>query len=282
VRLLDCQTALALANRLWDMDLSDLEQADLQLHLAGCPDCRAAVDDLFALRRALVLVRENPLDPPSGLAAGVMDRVAAVPRLTLAVARTRGALARRLEDAGAVFKTPGRLRTALAAAALALVTIATGTSLYLNHLAAPVTVAQNNPPKTTVTTPNPAPPTQGNAPLPNSRSQVQPPAPQNQTQVASTGTMTSVWLSADDLQAINRQLSTAAARYKADYHVYSLAGAPGGQNREFVRIAVDPQASPAIMDKIRSSAAAVDRVVQNDAGSGGQDVIIAWVNGSSR
>jgi len=285
---MDCQEAMEMAGRQWDDDLSTLEQSDLQLHLAACPDCRRRMAALTTLRRALTMARQNPLEPPSGLAANVMKRVGSAPRLGLAVARTRGTVARKLEEAAYAFKTPGRLRTAVAAAALALITIVTGTSLYLTHLAAPVTVAQNGPPPVAVR-PEPAPSSVQPGPSVTSRPAVvlpRPPVSQppsdNQARTASTGTMTSVWLSADNLQAVNRQLITAAAHYNADYHVYSLAGAPGGQNREFVRIAVDPQASAAIMDKIRSSAAAIDRVVQNNAGSGSKDVILAFVNGSSR
>ncbi|HUW63990.1 MAG TPA: zf-HC2 domain-containing protein [Spirochaetia bacterium] len=284
---MDCQTAREMGSRLLDWDLSSQEQADLQLHLTVCPDCRQELDAFYALHQAFTRLRENPVDPPRDLALKVMSQVEAAPPLMLAVRRAKAAFIRRVEEIGLVFKTPGRTRTALSAAALALVAVVAVGSLYLNNLGS--LVADNPAPTVTVpavpAAPAPAP-TAPTKPGDTSQPTTTPATPPVQAQLASasSGTQTSVWVNANDLDAINRQLSTVAGQHNADYKVYSLNNAPGGQNKEIVKITAGPDAKAGITDRILSTASAVGRVVNTvtSNGSDGQDVITAFVSGPSQ
>ena len=286
---MDCQTAREISPRLLEWDLSAREQADLQLHLDACPDCRADLDAYWALHRAFAHLRENPLEPPRDLALNVMREAYAAPPLMLMVRRTKAGFLRRLEEIAMVFKTPGRMRTALSAAALALVAVVAVGSLYLNNMGTLTNVAVNHN-QTAVTGPVVSQPTVPANPQPTPV-KVSPPAnaaqaPEVQTELASasTGTMTSVWVDAKDLDALNREFSTVAGQHKADYQVYSLNNMPNGQNKEIVRITVGPDAAPGVTDRILAGAAAVGRVVNTvtSTGSDGQNVITAFVTGPTR
>lgn len=275
---MDCRTAREMSSRLLEWDLSAREQSDLQLHLTLCPDCRGELDAFYALHQAFIRVRENPAVPPRDLALKVMSRVEAAPPLTLAVRRAKAAFIRRVEEIGLILKTPGRTRTALSAAALAVVAVVAVGSLYLNTINVAV-VPTPQPPPVTVPAPAPGGGTGGGGPPPG---RTQPAVPPVKTQVASAGTMTSVWVDAKDLQAINRQLSTVAGQHNANYKVYSLDNAPGGQNKEIVKITAD--AVPDITDRILSAASVVGHVVNTvtSTNSAGQDVITAFVSGSGQ
>jgi hypothetical protein len=270
-----------MSSRLLEWELSAGEQADLQLHLAVCPDCREELDSCYTLHRALVQARRNPAEPPRDLALHIMREVNSAPSLPLMIHRSKAALIRRLEEIHLVLKTPGRMRTAFSAAAVALVAVVAVGSLYLNT-AGPLTVT---PPKPApVTTPAARQPTgspvsqpaKGNSPPPTSPSP-RPPSVAQQAG-ASTGTMTSVWVDARNLDALNQELSAIAGQHNAGYRVYSLNNAPGGQNKEIVRITAG---TTGITDRILSTAAAVGRVVNTvtTTGPNGHDVITAFVSG---
>lgn len=70
-----CEQALEAISAALDGELSPAERAELEAHLSGCPDCRALAEDLRVLTAAL---DRTEAAPPPGLAAGVMERVAAV------------------------------------------------------------------------------------------------------------------------------------------------------------------------------------------------------------
>ena len=54
--------------------LDDAERAGFEEHLAGCPACRAEVDELLPAARALP-ISVDPVDPPPALKARIMADV---------------------------------------------------------------------------------------------------------------------------------------------------------------------------------------------------------------
>jgi anti-sigma factor RsiW len=61
-----------------DGELTPGEMTDVREHLAGCPSCRAELDDLRATKRVLGLLRA--VDPPRDLEAGIRTRADEEPR----------------------------------------------------------------------------------------------------------------------------------------------------------------------------------------------------------
>jgi len=290
---MDCRTARDMGSRLLDWDLSREEQADLQLHLAGCPDCREELNAAFALQRALVRLKEDQVEAPAELAGKVMGEVMAAPPFRLAFHRAKAALFRRVGEIVPVFRGPARTRAALSAGALALAAAVVIGSFYLNNPMSPTNVAVRpaRPATAPPVTQHVVPPVQRSVPASGSTTPVaaRPSAPSPSPAAASpavssrTGTMVSVWVNARDLAALNQQFSAVAGAQGADYRVYSLDAEPNGLNKEIVRITVAPGASPDITDRILSTAAAVGQVVNTatSAGPDGQDVITAFVSGPS-
>lgn len=288
---MDCQTAREMCTRLLEWDLSAQEQTDLGLHLTDCADCRAEFDASWTLREAFVDLRNNPVEPPPGLVFSVMRQVETASPVILAFHRSKAAIFRRMEKIGLILGSHARIRTALSAAALALVAVVAVGSLYINNMGSLFTVAQTPTAVSVPTAPPRASAPASAVPLkPKSVSQptttapvVAPSAPAATPTTAPAATMTSVWVNTNNLSAVNQQLSTLAGQHNANYQVFSLSSAPGGNNKEFVRITL-PATGSGITDNILTAAAALGKVVNTEtsAASNGQDVITAFVSGPAQ
>lgn len=68
----------ALLDAFVDGQLTAEEMTEVQAHLAECPDCRAYVDDVLAIRASFPTEEEPPL--PEGFAGRVMQAVAKAPQ----------------------------------------------------------------------------------------------------------------------------------------------------------------------------------------------------------
>lgn len=74
--ILDCAAATALVSARLDGELGDSspENAALEVHLAGCPDCRAWQERAFSLRRLTTMRAARPVEEPSAAARRVLVR----------------------------------------------------------------------------------------------------------------------------------------------------------------------------------------------------------------
>lgn len=109
---MDCEQVLEAVSAALDGELSPAEQAQLEAHLAVCPECRALAEELSALNAAL---EEYEPAPPQWLAERVMERVAEQDRVVPISAGRR----------------PGWRRWTGLAAALALTVCAGGIGVWL-------------------------------------------------------------------------------------------------------------------------------------------------------
>ncbi len=75
---MECDKYWELLSARLDGFLSAEEEGELDAHLAGCPDCRAAGAQLAALQGAFAELEE--VEAPEGFAQGVMDRIRAEKR----------------------------------------------------------------------------------------------------------------------------------------------------------------------------------------------------------
>ena len=73
-----CEEYAALLDAYADGELSCREMERVRAHLEVCPDCRAYMDDLSAMRAAFPEAEDTPV--PEGFADGVMARVAVTPQ----------------------------------------------------------------------------------------------------------------------------------------------------------------------------------------------------------
>lgn len=109
---MDCEQVLEAVSAALDGELSPVEEAQLEAHLAVCPECRALAEELSALNAAL---EEHEPAPPQWLAERVMERIAEQDRVVPISAGRR----------------PGWRRWSGLAAALALMVCAGGIGVWL-------------------------------------------------------------------------------------------------------------------------------------------------------